>query len=150
MWNALKVAKYHKNNIQLRITKKLLITLTIYMKEQREAGPHLKYSSFLPLTMDPSPALGYTICLFIVTLLPSSWAKLSDSIFWANAGDFHAAWPRLTPCVCVWLHLQAGWWPWIVQPGLLEESKANWPVWELNPRPWLHYHLVKTIEPLSR
>ena len=49
-------SKYRKNNIQLRITKKLLITLT---KEQREAGPHLKYSSFLPLTMDPSPALDF-------------------------------------------------------------------------------------------
>ena len=54
------------------------------------------------------------------------------------------------PITNVWQHLQAGGRPLTVQPGLLEKSKANWPVWELNLRPWLHYHLVKTIEPLSR
>lgn len=146
-------SKHRKSNMQSRITKNLLITLTVSIKEQSKVGPHLKYTSSSPWTMDHPPGskswifLGYTTLLFLVALLHSLEPNCSDWIFWANGEDFYGSFPTSSahPFYDQWLilqdewqHLQAGWRPLIVQCGLMEKSKANWLVWELNPGPPPH------------
>lgn len=151
---------YRKNNIQLRILKSFCLPWPFIWRSRVKPAPTSNTVPSYP-KHGPSPPPGpwfssvtqsvFLLLLYFHSLEPSSQIQYSEPTQGTSMGLTSS-----DPCVLgapitnVWQHLQAGGRPLTVQPGLLEKSKANWPVWELNLRPWLHYHLVKTIEPLSR